>query len=676
MAFAVTQEWVATYNGPGNNNDQLQKIALDPSGNIYITGNVYGSGTDQDYATLKYAPNGTQLWVQIYNGLSNGQDYANAIAVDSSGNVYVTGRTIDNLTTDQDYTTIKYDTDGNQLWVSKYNGPGNGGDGAAAIAVDSSGNVYVTGYSKGSGTENDYATIKYDSSGNQLWVARYDNSNNYDNANAIAVDSSGNVYVTGSSGTGPTGNYHDYATIKYNSSGGQQWVARYNGPGADSDYANSIVLDSSGNVYVTGGSTGSGTSVDYATIKYNSSGDQQWVARYNGPGNSGDVAYGLAVDSSGNVYIAGDSAGSGTNSDFATIKYDSAGAEQWVARYNGPGNGGDYAYSMAIDSSGNVYVAGSSWGSGTLYDFETIKYDTNGNESWAVRYDDPFNSDDGGRAIAIDGSGDIYAAGWISSHAGKGTYQDLGVIKYFEDLVAPSVFSVWPAEVLDGTTVEFMANATDNVAVSGCDFYYDGSNQSAMSSLGGGVWAANYTVVGSGSHYAWANCTDAANNTNKTNTAVTVNTIPPHTYSQDYDGSADPAAYTATFGGNETAGYDWANAAKIHVPTFTTGWILLNLSLPSGVTEATLAVFKYNGTDTTQMTAGAYGEIDKYNVTGDRIYINVTASDPDFGGVGPAGGGSVVGGGTYAAPESPLAVATVFGLAAIVLAFLVTRKNR
>ncbi len=143
------------------------------------------------------------------------------------------------------------------------------------------------------------------------------------------------------------------------------WVQRYNGTGNLSDGANSIAVDGSGNVYVTGSSTGSGTDFDYATLKYNSSGILQWLKRYNGPINSSDYANSIALDGSGNVYVTGQSPGSGLSYDYTTIKYNSSGDSVWVKRYNGPANSTDNANSIALDGSGNVFVTGQSEGNST-----------------------------------------------------------------------------------------------------------------------------------------------------------------------------------------------------------------------------------------------------------------------------------------------------------------------
>jgi len=373
---APQEKWVARYNGPGNGLDRANAIAVDGSGNVYLTGWSEGSGTDYDYATIKYSAGGKQLWVKRYNGPGNGSDHAHAIAVESSGNVYVTGGS-EGSDTKEDYATIKYSTNGKQLWVNTYNGPAKGNNNASAIAVDDAGNVYVTGYSKGSGTDYDYATIKYSTNGKQLWVNRYNGpANGIDWAWRIAVDGSGNVYITGDSmGSGIQDDF-DYTTIKYSASGKQLWVKRYNGTGNGFNATRAIAVDGSGNVYVTGLSEGLGTKEDFATIKYSTNGKQLWVKRYNGPGNSykSDYATDIAVDSSGNVYVTGKSEGSGAKVDYATIKYSTNGKQLWVKRYSGPAKGDNSAWAIAVDSSSNVYVTGGSDGSGTESDYATIKY--------------------------------------------------------------------------------------------------------------------------------------------------------------------------------------------------------------------------------------------------------------------------------------------------------------
>jgi hypothetical protein len=124
--------------------------------------------------------------------------------------------------------------------IARYNGPGNGPDTVSAIAIDASGNVFVTGSSDGLGGNLDYVTIKY-SAGRQQWVARYNGPGHIaDLATAMAVDNLGNVYVTGWSYAAPNSSGVDYATIKYNSSGEEEWVARYNGPGNLTDNATAI----------------------------------------------------------------------------------------------------------------------------------------------------------------------------------------------------------------------------------------------------------------------------------------------------------------------------------------------------------------------------------------------------------------------------------------------------
>ena len=248
-----------------------------------------------------------------------------------------------------------------QSWVERYNGPGNSYDAARALAVDGQGNVYVTGGSNSADYTSELTTIKYGSDGQKVWERRYTAEiggypTSEGTGRALAVDNQGNVYVTGDSGVYPNG--PDYVTIKYSPEGQELWVRRYAGPGDSEDRALSLAVDGPGNVYVTGLS-GPLTNYDYVTVKYSAAGEELWVRHYNGPGNGHDVAAALGVDGQGNVYVTGESAGSGTGNDFATVKYSAAGEQLWVRRYSGPGNQiYEGATALAVDGQGNILVTG------------------------------------------------------------------------------------------------------------------------------------------------------------------------------------------------------------------------------------------------------------------------------------------------------------------------------
>lgn len=422
----VSEDWVVRYNGPANNREGAPQIAVDTEGNVYVTGPSEGIGTSYDYATMKFNASGERQWVARYNGPADGGDLPVSIGLDAEGNVYVTGAS-EGAGTGNDYATVKYNSLGEQQWVARYNGPANEKDDARSIAVDAEGNSYVTGVSAGIGSGNDYATLKYNTRGEQQWVNRYDGpGNREDEARAIAIDAEGNVYVTGASlNYNGSGTGSDYATLKYTATGRQEWVARYHGGGSEQPQA--IVTDAEGNVYVTGISSG-----DYGTVKYNSSGEQQWAARYNGFDNLFDIATSLAVDPEGNVYVTGSvNNASGKAGDYATVKYNASGKQQWAAEYSGPANYTHQFPSLVVDPEGNVYVSGASGGIGSRYDFATLKYNTLGEQQWEERYNGPANGDDAGSAIAIDADRNIYVAGrsW-----GAQAHYDFAIVKYSQEL--------------------------------------------------------------------------------------------------------------------------------------------------------------------------------------------------------------------------------------------------
>jgi hypothetical protein len=436
-AQSIDTTWVRKYTGMGGSGtDWANSIVVDRSGNVYVSGSSQGSGSDFDYATIKYYPNGSTAWVKRYNGPGNGKDESRDMAVDTAGNVYVTGISWGG-TTDYDLATIKYLPDGDTAWVRRYNGPGNGKEDMGDIAVDNSGNVYVTGSTVISGSNWDYVLIKYYPNGDTAWTRRYDGPGNlYDDPSDVVVDNNGYVYVTGAS-VG-SGTYYDFTTIKYNSAGALLWVNRYNGSRNIADHGVALAVDGSGNVYASGATNAHDTSWNSLTIKYNSIGFRLWTRTYNGPANDTDETRCMVIDNSGNVYVAVMSKGIGTAFDYATIKYYSNGDTAWVRRYNGPGNSDDDPLAIALDSTGNVYVTGYSVGSGTYTDYATIKYYANGDTAWVRRFRGSLNWYDYGRAITVDSFNNVYVTGQTNN---SGTGYDYSTIKYWQSY-PPNAFSL------------------------------------------------------------------------------------------------------------------------------------------------------------------------------------------------------------------------------------------
>ena len=303
-------------------------------------------------------------------------DYANGVATDSSGNVYVTGGTkggLDGNTSagNTDLFVVKYNSSGTKEWTKQLGSSGR--DSANGITIDSSGNVYVTGVTFGgldwntSAGANDLFVVKYNSSGTKEWTEQLGSAST-DTANAVATDSSGNVYLAGVTYGGLDGNSNednaDLFVVKYSSSGTKQWTKQL-GTG-EYDEARGVATDSSGNVYLVGGTKGrlNGISnsgrTDVFVIKFNSSGTRQWTKPLGTAQN--DLANGVSIDSSGNFYVAGvtyknlDGNTSAGSADLFVVKYNSSGTKQWTKQLGTSGR--DHARGVVTDSSGNVYVAG------------------------------------------------------------------------------------------------------------------------------------------------------------------------------------------------------------------------------------------------------------------------------------------------------------------------------
>ena len=433
-----TPVWTNRHSGPDSLNAFQQigipnPVAVDNSGNVVVTGpSTATSGFGDDYVTVKYSGVGVPLWTNRYDGPANDYDTPYAAAVDGEGNVFVTGTSAGNGSCD-DYATIKYSSAGVPLWTNRYDGPGNGCDAAYAVAVSSNGNVYVTGRAAFNGSSSGYATIAYSNAGLPLWTNFYRaTTTGYGTAYALATDGSNNVCVTG--GSPGSGGSVDFATLKYSSTGVPFWTNRYNAPNNDYDAAYSVAVDGNDDVLVTGASGGSHNTSDYATLKYSSAGFPLWTNLYKGPGGY-DAPSAIAVDSGSNVFVTGESAGSGGASDYATIKYSSAGDPLWTNRYNGPGNGFDSASALVVDGSGNVYVTGESENTNFNADCVTLAYSGTGVPLWTNRYDvavggGAFASTDFANGAALDGDGNVYVTGYSDHGSSMIGENHIVTIKY------------------------------------------------------------------------------------------------------------------------------------------------------------------------------------------------------------------------------------------------------
>jgi len=357
-------------------------IAADSNGNVF----VYGSSPDIG-GTIKYSTDGVPLWTNSCYG---------PLAVDSNGNLFAfTGSGV-----------MKYSRDGVPLW------PKPSPAGFGALAVNRSGNVFVT-----EASSSDPTTFAYSSEGVLLWTNRYSGKLRFEPGvvgnGGMVVDENGNVIVTGTASDRDPG---DYLTIKYSNAGVSLWTNRFSGPGSSSDVVQGISVDESGNVFVTGFSN-NGQSIstsDFVTVAYSNSGVPLWTNRYNGPANGIDLGYAIAVDNNGNVFVTGESYADLAQgyTDNATIKYSNSGVPLWTNYYAGPGNNNDVLAAIAVDGAGNVFVTGWSFNTPSpdfSVDWATIAYSSEGSPLWEDHYivPGPWGGIPG-VAIAVDPAGNVF----------------------------------------------------------------------------------------------------------------------------------------------------------------------------------------------------------------------------------------------------------------------------
>ncbi len=361
-----------------SSSDSSRSVVVDAAGNAYISGWTYGDlgGTnagDNDAFLIKFDASGNELWSRQIG--TSTYDYNRSVAVDASGNAYISGTTYGSLggtnAGGYDAFLTKFDASGAELWSRQIGTSSD--DWSNSVAVDASGNAYISGHTDGSlgGTNAGYYDAfltKFDASGAELWRRQIGTSSN-DYNRSVAVDASGNAYISGTtygSIGGTNAGDRDAFLTKFDSSGTELWSRQIGTSSADR--SQSVAVDASGNVYISGRTYGNigGTNAgnwDAFLTKFDASGNELW-SRQIGTWRT-DSSYSVAVDASGNAYISGRTDGdlggpSAGGYDAFLTKFDASGNELWRQQIGTSSS--DYSYSVAVDAYGNAYISGETEG--------------------------------------------------------------------------------------------------------------------------------------------------------------------------------------------------------------------------------------------------------------------------------------------------------------------------
>ncbi|HEY9824140.1 MAG TPA: SBBP repeat-containing protein [Stenomitos sp.] len=379
--------WVAKYQvGPNGVRKVLWKkqistptensswsVATDSSGNVFITGYQVSDPGGFNAWVAKYSPSGTLKWIKQLSG--SGSDASSGVATDSNGNVFITGITEGSLGGTNmglsDAWVAKFSPQGTLVWIKQLGT--SWGDSSSGVATDSSGNVFITGFTGGAlgGTNRgsgDAWVAKFSPQGTLMWKRQLGTLDR-EESNGVATDRNGNVFITGQT-NGALGSIvkrgPDAWVAKYSSDGTLKWIQQLGTSRSES--SRGVATDRNGNVFITGDTDDAleGTlkgEIDAWVAKFSPGGTLKWIKQL---GTSKiDYSYGVATDSNGNVFVTGFTYGSLGRTNLG-------GADMWAAKFNPQGKQlwlrqdgttkDDPAWGIAVDSNGYVMTTGFTYG--------------------------------------------------------------------------------------------------------------------------------------------------------------------------------------------------------------------------------------------------------------------------------------------------------------------------
>ncbi len=431
----VNLQWEARYDHPtAHFIDKAVEIELDAAGNSYVVGTSF-NGTSYDITTIKYNPSGVQQWVNIYNGPGNGLDEAFGIAIDAANDVFITGSAF-NGGSDWDILTRKINgVSGATTWTHLNAGTANY-DAGRDITIDPTGRVVVVGYVSTGPTNQDVVTMQFPNAGAAPTLTLIaDNAgvaNDSDQGKVVVCDAASNIYVGAQSENTSGSTYFDFWTIKYNSAGALQFSTEHDSGFNNLDIPSCIALDGGTDVIIGGQAFTTATAEDdYMVKKINGvTGAIVWTQIYNGTADGFDKIFSLTTDAANSVYVTGQSKSIATSEDYYTIKYNSAGVQQWNHRFTSAGLNFDSGSDLELSASGTyLYVTGYSYEVADNNDYTTLKYTAaTGNLEWSIQFDGPASLSDQALKMELDATENIYVTG--NSHGGPALNLDYSTIKY------------------------------------------------------------------------------------------------------------------------------------------------------------------------------------------------------------------------------------------------------
>lgn len=431
------EEWIARIPGPTN--DLFGPfLEVDKQGNSYVAGCLVVNDTPK-VLCAKYNTDGVQQWSSLYIYPSEAYIRPTGLAVDSIGNAYVTADQGPAFDLPTNGLIVKFNgSNGSPAWVRRYVGQ-YGWAAFRDIKIDNFNNIFVVGW-----TDSSHLVIRYNTNGDSVWVKR--NKAPWlvrEVTRACTIDDSSNVIFTGQRRFyyPPFGYYDSLLVGKYSSTGILRWESVYAYNLLGSDVGIKINNDQNGNTFIGGSSSISSYSV-YLTLKYDKNGIRQWSKIYDAPGSGSNTLTDISFDKINNaLYVTGGASINGIQM-ATTIKYNTVNGDSlWVRKDTGTYSRANNS-AICVDSSGYCYTTGGSYNLGlSPFDIMNRKYSSLGNPIWSIMYNGPFNGIDYGVDLALDNLRNIYVLGTSESGAGL---RDYIIIKYNQILGINPISNIIP----------------------------------------------------------------------------------------------------------------------------------------------------------------------------------------------------------------------------------------